>query len=82
MWKQAKTRQDQSLKNRWTHKDKNPGQDKRSEEEYSGLLEEGVSPAVKKTKKKGKLTERLISQGLLTPRMIEELKREIENGET
>jgi hypothetical protein len=35
-----------------------------------------------KKKKKGKLTERLISQGLLTPQMIEELKREIENRDT
>ncbi len=44
--------------------------------------EEKEGGGIKKTKKKGKLTERLISQGLLTPRMMEELKREIQDGET
>jgi hypothetical protein len=45
--------------------------------------EEGdMANSKKKKKKKGKLTERLISQGLLTPQMIEELKREIENRDT
>jgi hypothetical protein len=49
---------------------------------YCQPWKEEKEGAVKKTKKKGKLTERLISQGLLTPRMMEELKREIQDGET
>ena len=52
--------------------------------EGSSVEEEGGSKKVNKGSKKikGKLTERLISQGLLTPQMIEELKREIESRDT
>ncbi len=76
---QVKTRQNQRLKNKWTHNNTEASLETSGTSQSEDSEDRGM---VKKTKKKGKLTERLISQGLLTPQMIEELKREIENRET
>ena len=78
-----KTRQHQSLKNKWTHNDANmAGRSTANSSSSSGDNSSAGEDKSSKTKKKGKLTERLISQGLLTPQMIEELKREIEHRDT
>ena len=79
-----KTRQHQSLKNKWTHNDANMAgrSTANSSSSSSGDTSSAGEDKSSKTKKKGKLTERLISQGLLTPQMIEELKREIEHRDT
>ena len=79
-----KTRQHQSLKNKWTHNDANMAgrSTANSSSSSSGDNSSAGEEKSTKTKKKGKLTERLISQGLLTPQMIEELKREIEHRDT
>ena len=78
-----KTRQHQSLKNKWTHNDANmAGRSTANSSSSSGDNSSAGEEKSTKTKKKGKLTERLISQGLLTPQMIEELKREIEHRDT